>query len=311
MYIRRYVITHTHTHTLAHKYVRFTREKYSPCNVLIRLHDTRIRFIIHSVPTKNDYCNVFENQNAQKRCTPTTAVFAVRPARYTNERQRPDKTTETVPARLRRIRTRLIGTTCGYSPSSNRRVDVATWCPLTTTTTAPGSPCEMPSPHSSSSSRTLTGLDCFLRDMRTAMLLRGGVGDENVRNGPLCLPGVFGPSARPRFNGNGNAAAPMPFAHDDHNVIVGDAASADGYDDDDDDALRLMWYYESNPAASSDSSPVHRESIPSGNVRRHLHRQRRVFWTTTSVIHAVACVVRRMRRSSVVRCVNHEKKVEK
>jgi len=50
-------------------------------------------------------------------------------------------------------------------------VDVATWCPLTTTA-APGSPWEMPLVHSSSdpSSRTLTGLDCFLRDMRTTVM---------------------------------------------------------------------------------------------------------------------------------------------
>jgi len=57
---------------------------------------------------------------------------------------------------------------------------VDTWCPLTTTA-APGSPRETPLMHSSSdpSSRTLTGLDCFLRDIRTVMELL--LGDENER----------------------------------------------------------------------------------------------------------------------------------
>lgn len=68
-----------------------------------------------------------------------------------------------------------------YLPSSNRRVDVDTWCPLTTTG-APGSPWEAPLVHSSSdpSSRTLTGLDCFLRDMRTTVMELFG-GYENDR----------------------------------------------------------------------------------------------------------------------------------
>jgi len=58
---------------------------------------------------------------------------------------------------------------------------VDTWCPLTTTA-APGSPRGIPLMHSSSdpSSRTLTGLDCFLRDIRTTVI-ELLCGDENER----------------------------------------------------------------------------------------------------------------------------------